>query len=120
MRAALLLLAVLSLTVYAQLIIKSRALAHAGEHADRLGYLVSMMTDLFVLSGIVAVFIAGLYWILTIEVLDLGFAYPFMALSFVLVPLGALVFFREPVPPLLLLGLALIVVGIGVSAVAKS
>jgi hypothetical protein len=55
MRLPLLLIAVLVLTVYAQLVIKARALAHATLPADgsgKLDYLVAMFTDIGVFSGL--------------------------------------------------------------------
>jgi multidrug transporter EmrE-like cation transporter len=117
-----LLIAVLALTFYGQLIIKARALAYAAEFAaasNKLPYLSAMMSDIWVLSGLGAAFLAGLCWIMAIERLELGFAYPFMALSFVLVPIGSTFFFRESLPPLQLAGLALIVAGVSVSALAR-
>jgi multidrug transporter EmrE-like cation transporter len=56
---------------------------------------------------------------LAIERLEVGFAYPFMALSFGLVPLGSMVLFGEPLPAFQLLGLALIIPGVAVKALAR-
>jgi multidrug transporter EmrE-like cation transporter len=117
-----LLFAVLAFTVYGQLVIKARALAHASDFAtasSKLPYLVAMLTDIRVLSGFAAAFVAGLCWMVAIERLELSFAYPFMALSFVLVPIFSASLFGESLPPLQLLGLALIVAGVSVSALAR-
>lgn len=122
MRSTLLIFAVLALTVYGQLVIKARALAHAAQNAtvqNKLYYLLAMLTDFRVLTGFAAAFLAGLCWMLAIEKLELAYAYPFMALSFVLVPLGSTFFFGEVVPPLQWLGLGIIVVGVSVSALAR-
>jgi len=122
MRSFLLLFAVLALTVYGQLIIKARALAHsvdAANNAGKLHYLVLMFTDVGVLSGFVAAVLAGVCWMLAIERLEVGYAYPFMALSFVLVPLGSTLLFGEPLPAPQMIGLALIVTGVTVSALAR-
>ena len=122
MRSTILLIAVLALTVYGQLMIKARALLHAAETAgmpSKIPYVTAMLTDVVVLSGLGAAFLAGLCWILAIERLELGFAYPFMALSFVLVPVGSSIFFGESLPPIQLLGLGLIVAGVTVSALAR-
>src|ERR1051325_2072607 len=103
MRSAVFLATVLTLTVYGQLVIKARALAHARDAiaaSDRLHYLFAMFTDAWVLSGLAAAVLAGACWMLAIERLEVGFAYPFMALSFVLVPVGATLFFGEPLPKL--------------------
>jgi multidrug transporter EmrE-like cation transporter len=122
MRSPILLFAVLALTVYGQLVIKARALAHAPEFAaasTKLPYLIAMLIDIRVLSGFGAAFLAGLCWMLAIEQLELGLAYPFMALSFVLVPIGSTVLFGDSLSPIRLLGLGLIVAGVTVSALAS-
>jgi multidrug transporter EmrE-like cation transporter len=122
MRSPFLLFAVLALTVYGQLVIKARALTHAAETtalSSKLHYLLTMLTDFSVLSGFAAAFLAGICWMLAIERLDLSIAYPFMALSFVLVPLGSTFFFGEVVPPMQWLGLGLIIAGVSVSALAR-
>ena len=122
MRSALLLFAVLALTVYGQLVMKARALAHAPQavgDTDRLHYLLAMFTDVWVLSSLGAAVLAAVCWMLAIERLEVGYAYPFMALSFVLVPLGATALFGEPLPTIQLLGIGLIVVGVTVSALAR-
>jgi multidrug transporter EmrE-like cation transporter len=122
MRSTFLLFAVLALTVYGQLMIKARALAHApdsADSADRLHYLFAMFTDFWVLSGFGAAVLAAACWMLVIERLEVGYAYPFVALSFVLVPLGSMVLFGERLPMIQLLGLALIICGVTVSALAR-
>jgi multidrug transporter EmrE-like cation transporter len=122
MRSAFLLFAVLALTVYGQLVIKMRALVHVAETVAiprKLPYLLAMLTDIWVLSGLGAAFVAGICWMLAIERLELGFAYPFMALSFVLVPMVSTIILGEALPPIQLLGLALIVVGVTLSAIAR-
>jgi len=112
---------VVALTVYAQLVVKARAIAHAAELAasGALHYLVSMFTDPWVLSGIAGALIGGACWMVAISRLDVGYAFPFIALSFVLVPIGSRLLFNEPLPPLQLLGLALIVGGVSISALAR-
>ena len=111
----------LALTVYGQLIVKSRALSLSPllVEGGKLRYLVAMLTDIAVLSALAAAFVAGLCWMLAMERTNLGFAYPFMALSFVLVPLLAMFFFREPISTLQVLGLALIVCGVAINAVGR-
>lgn len=111
----------LALTTYGQLIVKSRALSLSPLLADggKLRYLVAMLTDIAVLSALAAALVAGLCWMLVVEKTNLSFAYPFIALSFVLVPLLAMFFFREPISALQVLGLALIVCGVAINAVAR-
>ena len=114
--------AVLVFTVYGQLMIKARAIVHAvpaSEGSAKLQYLFAMFTDISVLSGFAAAVLAAACWMLAIEKLPVGYAYPFMALSFVLVPIGSMVLFGERVPPTQLLGLGLIVAGVTVSALVR-
>jgi multidrug transporter EmrE-like cation transporter len=119
MRSAILLCAVLALAVYGQLAVKARALAHAKDLTGRLDYLFAMFTDPWVLSGLAGLLVAGACWMLVLRRLDIGFAYPFMALSFVLVPVGSTLLFGEPLPKVQLMALALIVAGVTVSALAR-
>jgi multidrug transporter EmrE-like cation transporter len=122
MSSYLMVFAVLVFTVYGQLMIKARAIAHAtplGDGTNKLQYLVSMFGDIGVLSGLAAAVLASACWMLAIERLEVGYAYPFMALSFVLVPIGSVVLFGERMPPIQLLGLGLIVAGVTVSALSR-
>jgi len=116
----LLLAAVLALSVFGQLIIKARALVHGTALAGGyLHYLVAMFTDIGVLSGLAAAVVAGMFWMLAIQRLDLGYAYVFMALSFVFVPLGSALFFHESVSFQQIAGIGLIVAGVSLSALAR-
>jgi drug/metabolite transporter (DMT)-like permease len=122
LQSHLLLVAVLVLSVYSQLIMKTRALVHssgvnsAGEY---LRYLIGMATDWRVLSAAGATFLAGVCWLLALQRLELGYAFPFMALSFVLIPVSANLFLGEPLPMIQLLGLGLVIAGISISALAR-
>src|SRR6478672_7299751 len=92
-----LLLAVIILSVYSQLMMKSRALTHvssADSSVDYFDYLMSMALDWRVLSAVAATFVAGVFWLLAIRRLDLGYAFPFMALCFPLVPVASHLIFK--------------------------
>jgi drug/metabolite transporter (DMT)-like permease len=121
MRSALLLFAVLGLTVYGQLVIKARVAVHTTQAGARgkLHYLALMFADVWVLSALAAAMMAAICWMLAIQRLEVGYAYPFVALTFVLVPIGATAFFGEPLPATQLLGIALIIAGVTVSALAR-
>jgi drug/metabolite transporter (DMT)-like permease len=122
MFAHLLLVAVLILSVYSQLVMKSRALVHSSgtnSSADQLQYLIGMATDWRVLSAAGATFLAGVCWLLALQRLELGYAFPFMALSFVLIPVAATLFLGEPLQILQLVGLGLVVAGISITAIAR-
>jgi multidrug transporter EmrE-like cation transporter len=118
----LLVFAVLAFTVYGQLMMKARAIAHAvpaGEGSAKLQYLLAMFTDIGVLSSFGAAVLAAVCWMFAIEKLPVGYAYPFMALSFVLVPIGSVVLFGEEIPPIQFLAISLIVAGVTLSAFAR-
>jgi drug/metabolite transporter (DMT)-like permease len=111
----------LALTLYAQLIMKARALVHAPGAASlpKFDYLWAMYTDVGVLSGLFAGVLASVCWALAVEKVDLSIAYPFMALSFVAVPLSASILFSEPVSLRQIVGLCVIVVGVALSTVGR-
>ena len=69
------------------------------------------------LGGAAAVLyvIATLAWIWLLKTTPLSRAYPYMALSFILVPLMSAVFYRESLSLQYLLGIALVVAGIVVA-----
>ena len=122
MQSALFLFAVLALTVYGQLVIKARALLYAAKASATIGklhYLVAMFTDVWVLSALTAAVVAAGCWMLAVSRLEVGYAYPFMALSFVFVPIGSTLFFGESLPATQMIGIAFIVAGVTISAIAR-
>jgi multidrug transporter EmrE-like cation transporter len=56
---------------------------------------------------------------LAIDRLDVAYAYPFLALCFVLVPVAATFLFGERLPPIQLVGIGLIIVGVIVNALGR-
>lgn len=106
----------LAFTVYGQLAMKSRTVSASSIGDNKLQYLAVMFTDVLVLSALAAGVVASVCWMLALERTDIGFAYPFMALSFVLVPLAAAFLFDEPLTIGQMIGLFLIVAGVTVSS----
>jgi multidrug transporter EmrE-like cation transporter len=114
--------AALFLSTYSQLTMKARALVHASASdavAGNMQYLLAMGTDWRVIIAGFMTFLAGVFWLLAIQRLELGYAFPFMALSFVLVPAGANLLFGEPLPVIQLLGLGLICIGVTITALSR-
>ena len=112
----------IALSIYSQLTMKSRALVHSSasnSSAEYLHYLFLMATDWKVVSAAGATFLAGVCWLLAIQRLDLGYAFPFMALSFVLMPVAANLFLGEPLPMAQFFGLGLVLAGVTLSALAR-
>src|SRR4051812_25786235 len=106
----------LAFTVYGQLVMKSRAMSASSVGDSKLQYLAVMFTDVLVLSALAAGVLAAFFWMLALERPDIGFGYPFMALSFVLAPLAAAFLFNEPLTSGQTIGLLLIVAGVTVSS----
>jgi drug/metabolite transporter (DMT)-like permease len=106
-------------TLFGQLLLKSRALSLSPSDGEdsKLRYLAAMFTDRFVWAGLGAAVVASICWALAVQQAPLSLAYPFMALSFVFVPLGALMMFGERITTGQWTGSLLIVAGVVVSAV---
>jgi len=113
-------LGILALTVYGQIIIKSRILHYAASMADDYtSFLLSMFFDPWIISVFVSTVVAAAFWMLALRNADLSLLYPFMALTFALVPLFASLFFGEKVNALQFLGLLMIVGGVSLATMAR-
>jgi undecaprenyl phosphate-alpha-L-ara4N flippase subunit ArnE len=112
--------AVLALTSYGQLVLKARAAVYGSiaENSDMIRYLLAMFTDIWVLSAWTATVIGGCFWMLALEKNTLSYPYSFIALTFLIVPIGAAVFLGEPLPLVRIAGIGFIVIGVVMSAVA--
>ena len=109
----------LLLTVAGQLVIRWRAEAHAllRDHAGTFGYLFAMFRDPFVIGALIGAFLAAVSWMLAVQQMPVSVAYPFMALSFILVPWGASWALGEEVNMAQYVGAALVVGGVALSTV---
>ncbi len=74
----------------------------------------------YLIGALALYFLATLLWIWVLRDVPLSRAYPFIGLGFVLVPLGALLFFQEPITGRYLLGSALIMAGIYLAAAPQA
>ena len=107
------------LTVYGQLVVKwqvGKASGHGGDPADRAAFLLGLLTNPWVLSAFAAAFCAALCWMLAMVKLDLSHAYPFVAVSFVLVLFLSALLFSEPLSWLKVIGTLLIVAGVAIGS----
>jgi len=113
--------AALGLTVYGQVMLKARILANAAAMAagDRGAFLFTMFFDPWVISGFAAAVAAAGFWMLALRNADLTFLYPFMALTFVFVPLLAHLLFGEKLNALQIMGFFLIIGGISLATIAR-
>lgn len=102
------------LTVYGQLIVRWRVGlrgALPGPAAEKLKFLASMLTDVYVLSGFAAAFLAAVCWMAALTKFDLSYVYPITALSFVFVLLLSGLIFKEPITVQKVVGVSLILCG---------
>jgi multidrug transporter EmrE-like cation transporter len=108
-------LATVLFTVYGQLVVKWQV-AQAGAYplatSERLNFLLKLLLNPWIISGVAAGFFALLCWMIAMTRFDLSYAYPFMSLAFVFVLILSLIFFHEIVIMLKMIGVMLIVVGI--------
>lgn len=107
------------LTIYGQLIIKWQVVSTGAAPElglDKITYLAKLIINPWVLSGLIAAFMAGLSWMLAISKLQLSYAYPFISLTFVFVLLFSSFLFYEPLTWHKVIGLAFIILGVSISA----
>jgi drug/metabolite transporter (DMT)-like permease len=84
-----------------------------------IGELLKLVFQPVVFSGLILYVISTVLWLLALSKTTLNFAYPFTALTFILVMLSSRVVFLESIPTLRYFGIALIISGILLSSVAK-
>ena len=84
-----------------------------------IGELLKLVFQPLVFSGLILYVISTILWLLALSKTTLSFAYPFTALTFILVMLSSRIVFLETIPPLRYFGIGLIVAGILLSSVAK-
>lgn len=102
-------------TVYGQIVIKWQA-GQAGElpagGGEKVVFLLRLVLNPWVFSGLCAAFVASLTWMAAMTRLPLSHAYPFVSASFVLVVLSGALFFHEPLTWPKIVGMVCIVAGI--------
>ena len=109
----------IALTVVGQFLIKWQVLKAGPMPADtggRLEFLLRLLMNPWVLSALAAAFLASISWMVAMTRLPLSEAYPLTALTFVCVVFGGAWLFLEPVSPMRVLGVALIVAGLVVGS----
>ena len=109
------------LTVYGQLVLKwqvSAAGQFPADLRDQAFFVGHLLLNPWVLSGLAAAFLASSSWILCLTKLQLSQAYPFTAVSYVLVLISSATLFGEPMSAGKVVGTLLVVSGILVVAVS--
>ena len=107
------------LTVYSQLIMRWQVSAAGSlptNLSDKFDYVITLLLNPWVMSGIVATFFAGVSWMLAMTKFEISYAYPFVSLNYILVLAAGFLFFQETVSITKLAGSALVILGIFVIA----
>ena len=103
------------LTVYGQIVIKWQVVAAGAmpeATPDRIGFLVKLLLNPWIISGLLAGLLAAVSWMAAMTRLELSHAYPFMSLAFIGVLVASALVFHEPVNAWKIGGLVLITLGI--------
>ena len=101
---------------YGQLIIKY-GINRIGPHPtsgvlEIANYFVRALTNIWILSGLFAAFIASLAWMAALSKFELSSVYPILSLNFVLVPLLSVYIFGESINAFKVVGILMIVLGV--------
>ena len=83
---------------------------------DRLGSLVALPKNPWLWAVLILYGVAVVLWVVILQKMPLSTAYPFTALCFIIVPLAAAIFFKEPYSVKTLFGGVLILGGVYLSA----
>ncbi len=103
-------------TIYGQIIIKARA-SHHGAYHEGIPFLTAMFLDPLVLSGLLSALTASATWMMAVRSAELSIVYPIMALTFIFVPVLAVLVFGERLSGVQVIGLLLIVAGVGLASI---
>lgn len=105
----------LAFTLYGQLVIKWQInlIGQEPQSAmDKAIYVITLLQNPWVISGFISAFLAAVSWMLALSRFPLSYAYPFMSLSFVLIPLFSALLFKEVIRLPQLIGLFFVVCGV--------
>ncbi len=106
-------------TVYSQLVMRWQV-SLAGSLPEnimgKLSFLGALLINPWVLSGIVATFLAGISWMLAMTRFEISYAFPFVSLNYIFILAAGFMFFHETFSLTKAIGSALVVLGVLVIA----
>lgn len=79
---------------------------------DKIMHLLEFMFRPWVMVAILSTFLGGVTWIMAMTKLDLSYAYPYVALTFIIVPLSGMYLFDEILSPGEIVGGGMVLIGI--------
>ncbi|MDP2067237.1 MAG: EamA family transporter [Burkholderiaceae bacterium] len=103
------------LTVYGQMAIKwqvLRAGTFPDNNAEKLGFILHLLLNPWVISAFVAALLASVAWMVAMTKLPLSHAYPFMSLAFVFVMGFSGLLFHEAITFPKIIGIIFVIVGL--------
>lgn len=106
-------------TVYSQLIMRwqvGKVGTLPSDLAGKVHFIAVLLLNPWVISGVIATFLAGVTWMMAMTKFQLSYAFPFVSLNYVLVMLASAFFFSEPLTATKIFGLIAILIGISVIA----
>lgn len=113
------LILMLALTAYSQLVMRwqvGEAGPLPGPMSAKVLYIVHLLLAPWVLSSLLATFLGGVCWMLTLTQLQISYAYPFVSLTYVSVLLGGVFIFGDSLNAYRVIGTLIVLVGIVVIA----
>jgi drug/metabolite transporter (DMT)-like permease len=107
--------AMVFLTAYSQVVMRWQV-GHAGNLPvglpGKIQFVIGLLLNPWVISGIIATFFAGVSWMLALTKFQISYAYPFTSLVYMLVLASGVVFFRDGVNAGRLVGTAVVMAGV--------
>ena len=103
-----------ALSVAGQLVLK-KGMSQIGQIAVKdllTEKIFSILTNPFVISGVVFYGISWFLWIVILSRADLSFAYPMLSIGYILVAILSWIFFKEQLTAMKISGIALITIGV--------
>ena len=73
---------------------------------------VKILLNPLVIAGLFSFFVSMLIWLYVLSRMELSFAYPFVALNYVLILFGSYFLLKEAITPMKVIGVIVIVVGV--------
>ncbi len=78
--------------------------------------MLTVLTTPAIVIGFVCYGLASVFWLAVLSRLDLSYAYPFLALMYLLIPLAARIFLHEDIPSGRWVGIVVIMIGVAIVA----
>ena len=108
-------LATVVCTVYSQLVMRWQVGAAGEPPLDgpgKMRFVLTLLVNPWVLSGIVATFFAGVSWMLAMTRFEISYAYPFISLNYIVILAAGILLFNESLSQQKILGTVIVIVGI--------